>query len=136
MAVFRRSPTNAAVLQQITCDNNSGSNHLTSAMAFPVTAGVTNYVDVDGVGGATGILQFNYSLVTSTTVKSLGLNVNGAPRLQIVGRPGMRFTLQASRDLVNWSPVLTTNSPSGTFDFVDTFVPVRPWKFYRALLLP
>jgi uncharacterized protein affecting Mg2+/Co2+ transport len=136
MAVFRRSPTNAAVLQLIRCDNNSGSNHITSAMAFPVTAGVTNYVDVDGVGGATGILQFNYSLITSTTVKSLGLSVHGAPHLQIVGRPGMRFTLQASRDLVNWVPVVTTNSLSGTFDFEDPFVPVRPWKFYRALMLP
>jgi len=136
MAVFRRSPTNAAVLQLITCDNNSGSNHLTSAMAFPVTAGVTNYVDVDGVGGVTGVLQFNYSLITSTTVKSLGLSAHGAPHLQITGRPGMRFTLQASRDLVNWVPVVTTNSASGTFDFEDPFVPVRPWKFYRALMLP
>jgi hypothetical protein len=136
MAVFRRSPTNPAVLQQITCDNNSGANHLTSAMVFPVTAGVTNYVDVDGVGGATGTLQFNYSLVTSATLKSLGLNAHGSPHLQVNGRAGVHFTIQSSTNLVHWVPVLTTNSASGSFDFVDPASPVQPRKFYRALLLP
>jgi uncharacterized protein affecting Mg2+/Co2+ transport len=136
MAVFRRSPTNAAVLQLITCDNNSGANHLTSAMVFPVTAGVTNYVDVDGVGGATGTLQFNYSLVTSAAMKSLGLNTHGSPHLQVNGRAGMHFTIQASTNLVNWVPLLTTNSATASFDWSDPTAPVRPRRFYRALLLP
>jgi hypothetical protein len=105
-------------------------------MVFPVTAGVTNYVDVDGVGGATGTLQFNYSLVTSAAMKSLGLNTHGSPHLQVNGRAGMHFTIQASTNLVNWVPLLTTNSATASFDWSDPTAPVRPRRFYRALLLP
>lgn len=136
MAVFKRSLTNSAVLVQLACDNNSGANHLTSAMSFPVTAGVTNYVDVDGVNGATGTLQFNYSLVTSATMKSLGLNTHGSPHLQVNGRPGMHFAIQASTDLRHWVSLLTTNSAAASFDYVDPAAPVQPRRFYRALLLP
>ena len=43
-------------------------------MTFPVSSGNTNYVLVDGVNGASGILQLNYSLATTTilTIVLLG----------------------------------------------------------------
>jgi hypothetical protein len=136
MAVFTRSPTNPAVLVPVACDNNSGSNHLTSAVTFPVAAGQTNYVDVDGVNGVTGVLQLNYSLVTSASLKFLGQTAQGAPHFQVLGHAGMHFTIQASTNLANWVPLLTTNSPTATFDYVDATVPAPAQRYYRALLLP
>jgi hypothetical protein len=136
MAVFKRSPTNSTLLQLLDCNNNSAPGVLTSAVTFPVTAGVTNYVEVDGVNGATGVLQFNYSLVTTALLKSLGVTTLGAPHFQVNGLPNMHFTIQASTNLVNWVPLLTTNSPSGSFDFIDRTSPAPSQRFYRALLLP
>jgi len=63
MAVFRPSSTNPAVLVLIACDDNSGVNGITSALSIPVSAGQTNWIEVDGVNGATGILQYNWKLV-------------------------------------------------------------------------
>jgi hypothetical protein len=136
MAVFHRSATNPAVLVQIGCDNNSGSNGLTSALTFTVAAGQTNYIDVDGVNGATGVLQLNYSLVTSAALKLLGRTAQGFPHLQVSGRAGMHFTIQASTNLATWVPLLTTNSATATFDYIDTAAPVPERRYYRALLLP
>ena len=136
MAVFRRSPTNSSVLIQVGCDNNSGSNGLTSALTFPVAAGQTNYVEVDGVNGATGVLRLNYSLVTQTAFNFLGTTVQGLPHLQVIGHAGMHFTIQASTNLATWVPLLTTNSATATFDYFDTTAPAPSRRYYRALLLP
>ena len=46
----------------IACDDNSGANGKTSAVRFPATAGVTYYISVDGVNGASGRVVLNYNL--------------------------------------------------------------------------
>ena len=136
MAAFRRNPTNSALLQVITCDVNSGTNS-TSAVNFPVTAGQTNYVEVDGVNGVNGVLQLNYSLLNGAVLKSFSpVPPQMSAHLQVVGLPNMHFTIQASTNLVNWVPVLTTNSSTGIYDFVDPASPNMPRRFYRALMLP
>ena len=94
MAVFRRSPTNSAALELLACDNNSGTNGKTSSLILPVEAGKTNYILVDGVNGVTGILQLNYSLATTTLIKSLGVTPQGAQHLQILGRPDLHRTTE------------------------------------------
>jgi hypothetical protein len=62
MAVYRRSPTNPAVLVLVACDDDSGMG-LASALSIPVMAGVTNFIQIGGVNGASGILRFNYNLI-------------------------------------------------------------------------
>ena len=137
LAVFRRSPTNSAVLELLACDNDSGTNGKTSSLSLPVQAGKTNYIVVDGVNGATGILQLNYSLATTTIIKSLGVTAQRATHLQILGRPDLHFSLQVSTNLVNWTSLfITTNRPSGVFDYVDIDSVNLPRRYYRALLLP
>jgi len=135
-AVFRRSPTNSTVLELLACDNNGGTNGLTSSLSFPVTAGQTNYIVVDGVNGATGILQLNYALATQTILRSAGVTPSGAQHLQVVGRPNMHFALQASTNLSTWSTLITTNCPDALFDYIDTNSITIPKRYYRALLLP
>jgi len=134
MAVFRRSPTNSAVLELLACDNNSGASGRTSALSVPVAAFETNYIVVDGVSGATGVLQLNYSLATSAILR-LPV-IQGVQHVQIVGQTNLHFTLQASTNLFNWISLVTTSVSSGIFDYIDTDARSMPQRYYRAILLP
>jgi hypothetical protein len=137
VAMYRRSPTNSTVLELLACDNNSGTNGSTSSLSLPVVAGQTNYIVVDGVNGITGILQLNYSLATTSLIKSLGVTLLGQPHLQVTGRPDLHFSIQSSTNLINWTSLITaTNSPTGVFDFIDNSSANPPRRYYRALLLP
>jgi hypothetical protein len=136
MAVFRRSITNASVLQLLNCDNNSGTNGHTSALTVPVEGGKTNYVLVDGVNGASGILQLNYSLATTTILTLTGHTLAGANQIQVNGRVNLKLTLQASSDLVNWTPLITTTMTSSILSYTDLGSIGQQRRFYRALILP
>ena len=134
MAVLTRN-TNGT-LQQLACDNNGGLDGRDSALTVPVTAGRTNFIVIDGVNGASGTLRLNYSLVTPSFLTPLGKNAQGANRVRVTGRLGAKFTLQASPNLSTWSSLITTNAPTGTFDYVDTRSTNSNPRYYRALLLP
>jgi hypothetical protein len=136
MADFVRSGTNGATLQLVGCDNNSGSNGITSKIVIPVTAGQTNYIDVDGVNGVTGVLQLNYSLITTTLINIVGTTPQGAQIVEVNGRTNLNFAIQFSIDLDTWTTLITTNSPTGKFDFPDPGSIASPNRVYRALLLP
>lgn len=136
MAVYRRSPANPAVLQQMVCDNNSGLDGRDSALSLRVQAGSTNFVVVDGVNGATGTLRLNYSLVTGSTLIAMGNTSEGHPHLRVTGRPAMRFSLEVSADGSSWTTLVTTNSLTGIADYLDTRPTDQPKRFYRALMLP
>jgi hypothetical protein len=130
MAVFVRSTTNAG-LSQIACNNDSATNVKTSSLIVPVQGGTTNFVVVDGVNGATGVLQLNYSMSTAVTMTSFG-----GYHFRISSRLAQSFTIQKSFDLKHWSSLLTTNSATGLFDFTDTSSPPDLTRYYRALVLP
>jgi len=137
MAVFRRSPTNSAVLELLACDNNSGSDGKTSSLSVPVEVGKTNFILVDGVNGVSGVLQLNFSLATTTVIQSLGLTPQREQHLQVLGRPDLHFSIQASSNLVTWTSLIdVTNPSSGVFDYIDTNSINVPRRYYRALLLP
>ena len=134
MAVFLRNPTNASLLTQIGCDNNSGLDHVDSSLIIPVTIGQTNAILIDGVNGASGTLKLNYSLVPKTTLKLLGITADKQNSLRVTGRTNLNFSIQRSTNLLNWTTILSTNSPSGLFDYLDPAVGAR--QFYRVQMLP
>jgi len=136
MAVFVRNPTNASQLTYLGCDNNGGGDHLDSSLSVPVVAGQTNVVLVDGVNGASGVLQLNYSLLSSIALKSLGTTPAGDYLMQVVSRTNANFSLQRSSNMLQWTSILTTNSPSGVFNYADPKPPGSVRFFYRAQLLP
>jgi hypothetical protein len=138
LAVYRRSATNAARLELINCDNNSGIDRRDSALQIPVQAGGTNFIVVDGVNGATGTLRLNYKLVTPSALSLSipGLSTPQAGRVRVSGHAAMRFTLEASTNLVNWLPLFTTNSSTAIFEFADPESLQAPRRYYRALMLP
>jgi hypothetical protein len=108
---------------------------MSSSLSLSVSAGQTNYIQVGGVNGASGILQLNYSLATTTIIKSMSMTPQGQ-QLQIVGRPNLNFSIQASTNLANWVTLITTNSATGIFDYIDSDSVNLPRRYYRALILP
>jgi hypothetical protein len=91
---------------------------------------------IDGYNGAFGVASLNFSLVTPGLLTPMGLTAQRANRLRLIGQPAMRFTLQTSSNLVNWTPLVTNTSTTGTFDYIDTRSTNAPRRFYRALMLP
>jgi hypothetical protein len=135
LGVYTYSPTGQG-LALLGCDNNSGLDRRDSAVNVPVQAGQTNFVLIDGYNGASGVASLHCTLVTPGSLAPLGFTAQRALRLRLTGQPAMRFTLQASSNLVSWIPLVTNTSATGTFDFTDTKSTNAPRRFYRALMLP
>jgi hypothetical protein len=57
----------------------------------------------------------------------------GGFHLDFAGSPGRRYAIEASTNLVNWTPVATDFFP---FTFQDSNTAALPQRFYRAKLLP
>jgi hypothetical protein len=132
MAVFKRSPVDGT-LQQVDC--NVGTNFV-SAVAVPVQAEGTNFVLVDGVNGARGVLKLNYSLVAPSALTALGVTLTGESSLRVTGYSGMRFSIERSQNLSSWTPLIITNSATGVFDFTDKTATNSRSFFYRASMIP
>ena len=118
------------------CDNNSGKDGKDSALNVPVQARQTNFVVIDGFNGASGVASLHFSLVTPGSLKPNGFTAQKAFKLRLTGQPAMRFTIQASTNFVNWTPLLTNTSATGSFDYIDPKSTNAPRRFYRALMLP
>jgi len=134
VAVFRRNPTNATMLTQIGCNNNGGTDGQDSALTVPVTIGETNAILIDGVNGASGTLKLNYSLVPKVSISLIGVTAQNQQQLRVTGRTDLNFAIQRSTNLLSWTTILTTNAPSGIYDYFDPITPGQ--KFYRAKVLP
>lgn len=60
----------------------------------------------------------------------------GAFQFQITGDTGPDYTIQASTNLMNWSPLFTTNSPALPFNWSDPATSGFHQRFFRVLLGP
>jgi hypothetical protein len=135
LAVYTGPGTSFGTLQLVACDNNSGLDGRDSALRFVVTRGVTYYLVVDGVRGATGTVRLNFSLVNAARLTPLGRS-GGTYRGRISCLPGMKFSVQRSDDLRVWTTLLTTNAASGIYDFTDASAGAALYRFYRTVSLP
>jgi len=134
LAVYTGTGTTYASLIPVACDDNSGANGLTSALNFQASSGVIYYIVVDGVNGATGIVHLNYRLLIPM-ILSQPAKTNSF-RFRVSATPSVDFTIQRSSDLRNWMSLLTTNSPSGVFDFLDETTWTWGSLFYRTTQAP
>ena len=62
LAVYIGPGDSYTTLTNIACDNNSGSNGLTSKVMFNATLGEIYWIAVDGVGSAVGTVRLNINL--------------------------------------------------------------------------
>ncbi|MBI2929695.1 MAG: S8 family serine peptidase [Verrucomicrobia bacterium] len=70
-------------------------------------------------------------------LSALGYSSPGRFELSLNGTPGRTYLIEATTDLVNWTPVSTnTTAEDGTFRFVDAQYQPLGWRYYRATLAP
>jgi hypothetical protein len=73
--------------------------------------------------------------VTKLGIQSPSLRADGRVEFGVVTSfPGSPIVIEASPDLVNWTPVSTNVPPGNTLTFVDPFPATNVARFYRALV--
>lgn len=80
-------------------------------------------------------LASQVSLSTNTLVLNPASPACGIFQLHMTETAGRSFILEASTNLVKWTPVLTNSDSSPTFDFTDTSVSNYPCRFFRVVPL-
>ena len=58
---------------------------------------------------------------------------NGTVRLFFTGTIGATYVLQASTNLINWTPVATNVAPAGVFEMIDPQASQFRSRFYRTV---
>jgi hypothetical protein len=73
--------------------------------------------------------------VTVLTVVSpgTGMFADGF-HVQLSGPSGSNYVIEASTDLMSWTPLATNSAPSGTVSYTDTEAIKLPLRYYRARL--
>ena len=66
-------------------------------------------------------------------LESLGVQSGGTYHARLYAEPGLPYRIEASNDLVHWTPLLTvTAPPGGVLDFRDSTAATFGQRFYRA----
>jgi hypothetical protein len=74
--------------------------------------------------------------ITPVQVQLLGRTTAGWDLLRVTGPDGLRWALEATTNLVTWTPVKTNLIFDGSFDVVDTTSAGLTRRFYRARYVP
>lgn len=81
---------------------------------------------------------FDNGILTITEVGpilgALSRLADGQVRFLLIGVPGATHIVEGSQDLLDWVPLLATNSPDGLIEFTDPAAANFPNRFYRAVL--
>ena len=63
----------------------------------------------------------------------VGTKVDGLPLLQLTGPSGYNYTVETSKNLVDWSTVAILVNTTGSVRFVDSTANNATARFYRAV---
>jgi hypothetical protein len=74
-----------------------------------------------------------HSVINMAAVLTSAMNANGQFSLTVNGVPGYQYTVEASLDLIHWTPVYTNTAP---FTFEDDQTGEYSGQFYRAVYQP
>ena len=121
-------------LTLVGCDNNSGTNGLTSSLRFPATNGVPYYFAVDGVNGTRGAVKLNYRLFIPMTLTNVS-KTSTSMTFKVTATPSYPFTVQGTTNMLSWTNLFTTNTSSGTYTYKETNFPPT-WRSYRTMQVP
>ena len=121
-------------LTLVGCDNNSGTNGLTSSLHFPATNGVPHYFAVDGVNGIRGSVKLNYRLLIPMTLTNVS-KTSTSLTFKVTVTPSYPFTVQGTTNMLSWTNLFTTNTSSGIYTYKDTNFPPTS-RSYRTMQVP
>jgi len=85
------------------------------------------------VSNVTGVVTSTPAVLMPDTLRaqSFGMS-NGQFQIQFIGVAGSNYVVEASSDLINWTPVVTNNAGSGFFGCTDACTNATQ-RFYRAV---
>ena len=130
--------TDLLSLNLVASDNNGAPDGIRSLVRFPVQATEEYFVAVDGVDGATGLIQLNWQVSPASVIR-LGLLSSPSPgllHLRLQSDLRQALLLQASTNLRDWQGISTNLLPGATWDYYDLQTGAYPFRFYRAKTWP
>ena len=144
LAIYVGPGDSFLTLNNVACDNNSGTNGTASSVLFNVTSNTIYYIAIDGVNNpgtgvaASGRIQLNYRLVLPIVLTSLNYsssNNNGRVIFKITGTPGVAATIQSASSLSapTWTSLFTNTAANGSFTYTNTNALTFTKRFYRAI---
>jgi hypothetical protein len=69
---------------------------------------------------------------TAPTLEVISRLENGQFLLRLYGEPQVRYSIDATSNFIDWTPVRTNSSPDGVFEFLDTSAANFDYRFYRG----
>jgi hypothetical protein len=125
--------------RELACNNDGGIDGKDSTVQFEAKASQSYYIRVDGVNGATGLVQLKYVLDLSSTLvqaRWTGVETFRSFQMRFGTRTGRHYRIQASIDLIRWTDLSTELASTNWLDLVDTKVNRYPQRFYRVIPAP
>jgi len=117
----------------LVASNDDRNGLVTSEVTFLAQAGTDYQIAVDGFDGASGTIVLTI-LVEQSRLGPPVLMPNDQVQIRITGALGCTYTIEASSDLVTWTPIASVDNTSGTLQFVDPGTRNFTQRFYRVLL--
>jgi hypothetical protein len=115
--------------------NISGATNALLSLADTQVTNAGDYsVEVSNVLGSVISSNALLSVYTSAVpvLSALSFSPVSGAEFAVSGVPGFDYTVEASTNLIDWVPLITTNSP---FIFADTNANF-PQRFYRSVYFP
>jgi Concanavalin A-like lectin/glucanases superfamily/Immunoglobulin domain/Bacterial Ig domain/Immunoglobulin I-set domain len=144
LAVYTGTGSDFASLIPVECDDNSGTNGLTSSLHFITTSGTTYFIVVDGVNGASGSCVLNYTTLGEQVAPVLAISsapaansrlTNGAVTISGTATDGDEITavewrLTNNLGATEWTVASGTNTWNFTttnLEFGPNVIEIRAW---------
>ena len=124
-------------LTNVACDNNSGVDGFDSRINFPAVAGKIYFVQVQGVGAASGTAALSYRLVRPLSITNLVYTngFGGRFTMRVNSTSNLLTRVQYSTNFAstNWITLTNFTPVSGTFNYTNSNVGPSTNRYYRAL---
>jgi hypothetical protein len=126
------SDTNVVSNPVVNYSGTSGSATLTFSPVATSSGSATINVTVNDGGAGNNVIARSFVVTVGLVTEQLRRTPGGQMVLTVSGPAGSSHIVQASTDLVHWTPFSTnTIPPGGSVDIVD-LKPDSPRKFYRT----
>lgn len=137
LAIYDWDIAAGALPPGLTLDSFTGTLAGTPATngAFNFTIRVRDYHET----GAGLTQNFTISVALPSTQLALSLSGQGTntqAQVTLTGPAGQHQAIQASSNLIDWTPLVTNASGSNNFLFIETNGLVEPARFYRSVVVP
>ena len=90
-----------------------------------------------GLGGVVAIAAGTWqslALYAPPSLSAAVLSSDGAAQLTLNGSPGFRYTMQASTNLANWTPLASFTATNAAMPSADSAATNFSHRFYRATM--